>query len=86
MRLLDRVCKDAGLKSRRERLRQAGMISLDEMTRRAKVNEMKIVRWRQAGQLVGYRSNYRNEYLYPQPSPELIAKLRKKQRRENANQ
>ena len=61
-RLLDRICKDAGLRSRRERLRQAGMISLEEMSRRAKVTEMKIVRWRRAGQLAGFRSNYRNEY------------------------
>jgi len=85
LRLLDRICKDAGLKSRRERLRQAGLISLDEMCRRAKVNEMKIVRWRQAGQLTGYRSNYRNEFLYPPPSPELIARLRTRQSHENEN-
>jgi DNA invertase Pin-like site-specific DNA recombinase len=84
LRLLDRICKDSGLKSRRERLRQAGMISLEEMSRRARVTEMKIARWRRAGQLPGYRSNYRNEYLYPPPSPELITKLRKKQRRQNA--
>lgn len=85
LRLLDRICKDAGLRSRRERLRQAGMISLEEMSRSAKVTEMKIVRWRRAGKLPGYRSNYRNEYLYPPPSPELIASLRKKHRRQNAN-
>jgi hypothetical protein len=82
--LLRRICHDAGLKSRRERLRQAGMISLEEMSRRAKVNEMKVVRWRQTGQLMGYRSNYKNEYLYPPPSPNLIARLRARQRHETA--
>ncbi len=83
--LVHRICKDAGLKTRRERLHQAGMISLEQMSRQAKVNEMKIVRWRQAGQLVGYRSNFRNEYLYPPPSPELIARLKTKQLHETAN-
>jgi len=85
-RLLDRICKDAGLKSRRERLRQAGMISLEEISRRAKVNEVKIASWRRAGRLAGFRSNYRNEYLYPPPTPELVAALRKKQHRQNASQ
>jgi hypothetical protein len=77
--LLSRICHDAGLESRRPRLLKAGMISLEEMSRRAKVNEMKIVRWRQAGRLVGYRSNYKKEYLYLPPSPDLIAGLRARQ-------
>jgi DNA invertase Pin-like site-specific DNA recombinase len=86
LRLLDRICKDAGLQSRRERLREAGLLSLDEISRQARVNEMKIVRWRRASKLAGVRSNYRNEYLYPPPSPELIAQLRNRECRQNANQ
>ena len=80
--IVGRLCKDSGLKSRRARLREAGMIILEEMSRQVKVNEMKLVRWRQAGRLVGHRSNYRSEYLYPPPTPELIAKLRTRQRHE----
>jgi hypothetical protein len=83
-RLLSRICHNAGLESRRQRLLQAGMIGLAEMSRQAKVSEMKIVRWRQAGQLASYRSNYKNEFLYPPPSPELIARLRARQRHETA--
>ena len=86
LRLLDRICKDAGLKSRRERLRQADMISLEQMSRQAKVTAMKITSWRRAGKVTGFRSNYRNEYLYPPPTPELVAALRKKQHRQNASQ
>lgn len=80
--IVGRLCQDSGLKSRRARLREAGMITLEDMSRQVKVSEMKLVRWRQAGRLVGHRSNYRREYLYPPPTPELIARLRTRQRHE----
>jgi hypothetical protein len=84
--IVGRICKDSGLKSRRQRLREAGMLTLEEMSRHVKVTEMKLVQWRQAGRLIGHRSNYKREYLYPPPSPELIAELRSRKRYENAAQ
>src|SRR5438093_11596295 len=63
LNIVGRICKDSGLKSRRQRLREAGMLSLEQMSRHAKVMPVKIVEWRQAGRLAGYRSNYKSEYL-----------------------
>lgn len=84
--IISRICKDSGLKSRRQRLREAGMLTLEEMNRQVKVTQMKLVRWRQTGRMVAHRSNYKSEYLYPPPTPELIAKLRKRKSGEHATQ
>jgi hypothetical protein len=81
--IVGRICKDSGLKSRRQRLREAGLLTLEEMSRQARVTQAKIVEWRQAGRLVGQRSNYRSEYLYPPATPALIAKLRTRKKHAN---
>jgi len=86
LKIVGRICKDSGLKTRRQRLREAGMLSLEQMSRHAKVMQVKIVEWRRAGRLIGYRSNYKSEYLYPPPTPELIAQLRKRKSHEYASQ
>jgi hypothetical protein len=84
--IVNRICEDYGLKRRRLRLREAGLLTLEEMSRQAKVMQVKIVEWRRAGRLVGYRSDYKNEYLYPPPTPELTAQLRKRKNHEHASQ
>ena len=45
------------------------------MSRKLRVKDLKITKWRREGRIVGYRSNYRTEYLYVEPSPEQISAL-----------
>ena len=62
--IVGHICKESGLKSRRQRLREQGLISLKEMARRIRVKVGRITQWRREGRMVGYRSNFRTEYLY----------------------
>jgi DNA invertase Pin-like site-specific DNA recombinase len=73
--IVGRICKQAGLKSRRERLREKGMLTLKEMARRLRVKNLTVTRWRREGRIIGYRSNYRTEYLYVMPALEQVAAL-----------
>jgi DNA invertase Pin-like site-specific DNA recombinase len=70
------ICVKSGLKTRRERLRERGLLTLKEMSKRIGVRAFTVIRWRQQGRVLGYRSNYKNEYLYPEPTPEQITALR----------
>jgi DNA invertase Pin-like site-specific DNA recombinase len=79
--ILGDICKKSGLKSRRQRLREKGMLTMREMVRKIRVTAMKIMRWRGEGRVIGHRSNYRTEYLYVEPTPAQIAVL--KGRRDN---
>jgi len=80
--ILGRLCKKSGLKSRRQRLREAGLITRIEMARKLEVAPLRIIRWRQAGRIVGHRSNWKTEYLYEPLSEKTIAKLKSRERNE----
>jgi DNA invertase Pin-like site-specific DNA recombinase len=69
------ICKKSGLKSRRQRLREKGMLTLKEMARKLRVKSLKITQWRREGRITGHRSNYRTEYLYVEPAREQIPAL-----------
>jgi DNA invertase Pin-like site-specific DNA recombinase len=71
------ICKQSGLKSRRQRLREKDMLTMKEMARRIGVKNLRISEWRREGRITGQRSNYRNEYLYVAPTPEQIATLKR---------
>jgi hypothetical protein len=73
--IVGHICKESGLKSRRQRLREQGLINLKEMARRIRVKVGRITQWRRDGRIVGYRSNFRTEYLYVAPTPAQIAAL-----------
>ena len=79
--IVGRICRQSGLKSRRQRLRENGMLTRKEMARRVRVHDLKIIQWRREGRIVGYRSNYRTEYLYVEPTPEQIATLTGRKRK-----
>lgn len=83
--IVGRICKQSGLRSRRQRLREKGLITRKEMSRKLSVKDLKITKWRREGRIVGYRSNYRTEYLYVEPSPEQIAVLTGTNDNEEAN-
>jgi DNA invertase Pin-like site-specific DNA recombinase len=79
--IVGRICRQSGLKSRRQRLREKGMLTRKEMARRVRVHDLKIIQWRREGRIIGYRSNYRTEYLYVEPTPEQIAALTGRKRK-----
>jgi len=82
LNIVGRICKQSGLKSRRQRLREKGLLTLKEMARRIRVKETTDIQWRREGRIVGYRSNYRTEYLYVEPTPEQFAALTGRSRNE----
>ena len=55
------------LKSRYERLREAGMLSKHEMAQRLGISDDSVNAWRRKGILHGYAYNDRMEYLYEPP-------------------
>jgi DNA invertase Pin-like site-specific DNA recombinase len=67
------LCKRCGLKSRRQRLREAGLLTRNELARRLKVTPLKITGWRRAGLLLAHQSNYKTEFLYVPPTEDIIA-------------
>ena len=74
--IVGHICKQSGLKSRRQRLREQGMLTMKELARRINVKTLTIAQWRRQGGIIGCRSNYRTEYLYVEPGPEQIAALK----------
>jgi len=81
--IIGRICKDAKLRTRRQRLLEAGMLTRKQVAHSFKVSDLKITPWRQKGWIIGHRSNYKTEYLYEAPTVEQIAEVKAKQRNEN---
>jgi hypothetical protein len=70
--IIGSICVKSGLKTRSER----GLLTLKEMGKRIGVRTFTVIQWRQQGRVIGYRSNYKNEYLYIEPTPEQITALK----------
>jgi len=68
-RMIARIAKDHGLKTRWERLRERGMMTLDEMGKRLGICLDQVKAWRAAGLLRAHLCNDKNEYLYEDPGP-----------------
>jgi len=89
--MIARIAKDHGLKTHWERLRERGMLTLDEMVKRLDLCTDQVKAWRAAGLLRAHLCNDKGEYLYedPGPNPPRVgrgAKLpRKDQMDENAS-
>ena len=62
------------LKTRYERLRAAGKLTLEEMAKVLAVSRPIVKKWHKAGLLQGYAYNAKNEYLYDAPGPEVLSK------------
>jgi len=65
--MIARIAKDHGLKTRWERLRERGMLTLDEMGKRLGICTDQVKAWRAAGLLRAHLCNDKNEYLYEDP-------------------
>jgi hypothetical protein len=58
-----------GLKSRFDRLRERGMLTLSEIARRCGVSTKTISDWRQKNRIRAHAINDRNQFLYEDPGP-----------------
>ena len=73
-RLVGNIRRAYGLKSHYDRLREAGMLTAQEMACRLAVDKKTVMEWRQAGLLRGYLSNDREVYLFEPPGPDAPTK------------
>lgn len=74
--IVKNVCASYRLKSRKRRLREAGLVSRRELAERLGVQCATITRWQCAGRLVAQRCNDKNEYLFEVPVADAVANLR----------
>jgi DNA invertase Pin-like site-specific DNA recombinase len=68
-RMLDQIIRAYRLRSRRSRLRAAGMLTLAETAAAHRVHPHTIKAWRRAGIVGAQRYNDKGEYLYDPPDP-----------------
>ena len=68
-RIIARVRRDYSLKPRYDRLREKGLLTLEEMSERLEINPHCVVAWRNHGLIRGYPVNDRDDWLYEDPGP-----------------
>ncbi len=61
------ILKEYGLKDRYTRLREAGLLTAEELARLLNAQPETVKAWRKKGLLQGYKVNDKNEYLYERP-------------------
>lgn len=66
-RIIARLCRDYQLKTRYQRLRQRGLLSVVEIADQLGVSLSKVKRWRRQGQLVAHRFSEKPQHLYELP-------------------
>ncbi len=69
-----------GLKSRRERLRELGLLSAREVAELVRTKPLLVDYWREQGLLKGTRLNEKNEYLYERPDAAVVEAIRRRTR------
>ncbi len=74
VRAIERIRRTYGIKTRYDRLRQRGMLTLDEMTEKLSVCTDTVKIWRDHGLLQAYPYNSRGECLYEAPGDNPPAK------------
>ena len=68
-RIVARLRREYSLKPRYDRLREKGLLTLDEMAQRLDINRHTVIIWRNHGLLRGYPVNDRDDWLYEDPGP-----------------
>lgn len=72
-----RICRAYGLKSRFERLREAGMLTRAELAAMQGVHRATITKWREKGRIKGHLSDDQGQFLFENPG-EVSLRLKKK--------
>jgi hypothetical protein len=78
--MIARLRHDYGLKSRLDRLREAGMLTRHEMAKALGIAVSTVKAWRYKGWLRGLPYNDRNDYVYERPDKDAPRKYKWKQR------
>ena len=79
--IVGRLRRNRKLKSRRQRLREKGWLTVHEIGALLECSWTRINYWRCAGLLVSLRFGEKSDCLYQPPSETVIAEIRKRQRR-----
>jgi DNA invertase Pin-like site-specific DNA recombinase len=66
-RIIARLRREYNLKPRYDRLREKGLLTLEEMSQRLEINPKCVITWRNHGLLRGYPVNDRDDWLYEDP-------------------
>jgi len=64
LRIVSKIRCVYGLKTRYDRLREAGMLTVEELAAQLAVHPQTVKRWRRHGLLIGYLYNDKNQHLY----------------------
>jgi hypothetical protein len=68
-RIIARLRSEYQLKPRYDRLREKGLLTLEEMSERLEIGPKCVITWRNHGLLRGHPVNDRNDWLYEDPGP-----------------
>ncbi|MEV0495878.1 helix-turn-helix domain-containing protein [Streptomyces atratus] len=60
------------LRSHRQRLLDAGMLTVSELARHLGIHFQTVKHWRRDGIITGVLANDKGEYVHPLPGPELV--------------
>jgi len=80
--IVGRLRRTYQLKSRRQRLRERGWLTVHEVAHLLECSWTRINYWRNAGLLVSLRLGEKNDCLYQLPSATVLAEIRRRQRRQ----
>ena len=69
-RIIARLRRDYQLKPRYDRLREKGLLTIEEISERLKVPSLRVRIWRQHGLLKAYPANDKDAWLYEDPGPD----------------
>jgi hypothetical protein len=68
-RIVARLRREYEIKSRYDRLREQGLLTLEEMSERLDIGPKCVITWRNHGLLRAYPVNDRDDWLYENPGP-----------------
>lgn len=69
------IRREYGLKSRYERLRESGMLTMQEISEMLGVHEGTVKKWKKNGLLKAYRCDAKQQYLYEHPGDNSPVKM-----------
>ena len=69
-RIVARLRRDYQLKPRYDRLRQKGLLTIEEVSERLGVPRLRVRIWREHGLLKAYPANDKDAWLYEDPGPD----------------
>jgi len=79
------LCRYRGIKSRRQRLQERGLLNSHVIAEIIGTKPNLVDYWRQQGLLQGVPLNDKHEYLYERPAPEMVQQIKQRLRLKSAD-